>query len=69
MKDGQIVESHRLSDGTLCEITRFGRKYTFLHTSQTWMDAPVIVVGITKNQALKLLGDALEEDVMERDYA
>lgn len=61
------IESHRLSDDTLAEVSRFGRTYSFMHTTNEWGVAPHTVINISKSEAMTLLADTLRDDVLELD--
>ena len=56
-----------LSDGTMIEVTRQGKTFTFLHTGQGPTDEPEIKPGLTEDEALDLYANTLRADVMELD--
>lgn len=58
------VESHRLSDGTLVEISKVGRAYRYMHTSNDWLDAPELSGDLSKADAYAMLDAAMREDVL-----
>jgi hypothetical protein len=63
----RTIESHRLSDGTLAEVTKYGRTYTYMHTAAVWPEAPFVETGLNKAAAMELLIADLQADVMELD--
>lgn len=62
----QTIESHRLSDGSLAEITRLGRTYNFNRYSGP-IEIPECEIAITKDKAYQMLADTLKNDALELD--
>lgn len=60
------LETHRLADGGIARVTRFGRKYGY---SRSFPDGscPETVTGVTKAEAYRYLEEALRRDVLELD--
>ena len=69
MRKKQIVEleRHRLSDGGLAMVKRFGRTYSFTRTYPSPDQAPTCVLSVKKDEAYRLLADVLRRDVLELD--
>jgi hypothetical protein len=64
----RIVEVIRteLSDGTFIRITKYGRSYSFMHSSLE-SRVPEMHHNLTKAEAYQLYEDALKKDVLETD--
>ena len=64
----RIVEIIRteLSDGTFIRITKYGRSYSFMHSSLEGQ-APEMHHNLKKAEAYELFEDALKKDVLETD--
>ena len=60
------LEEHTLSDGSTVKVTKLGRTYSFHHLGGP-MEAPESSIGITKEEAYRLLEEALRDDVLELD--
>lgn len=60
------LEQHDLSDGGTARVTRLGWRYSY---SRTFPDdqPPEVVLNLTREEAYKLLADALRRDVLELD--
>ncbi len=60
------LESHQLSDGGTARVTRLGRRYNY---GRTFPDdrGLEMVTGVTKDEAYRLLGEALRRDVLDVD--
>ena len=67
-KNTRIVELLRdiLSDGTFVRITKYGRSYSFMHSSLE-NQAPEMHHNLTKAEAYELYENALKKDVLEKD--
>ncbi len=59
------IEVHPLSDGGLATISKFGRKYTFTRTYDSFEQPPDVHMGLTKAKAYEMLEEALKNDVLE----
>lgn len=61
------LERHPLSDGGLAIVTRLGLTYNFTRTYNSCEEPPECVPNITKDEAYRLLEDALKRDILEAD--
>ena len=63
----QTIERCHLSDGSLLELTRAGRKYRVMKASPVWLEPPTIHADKTVKEARQIYADYLEADVCEID--
>ena len=63
----KTVEKERLSDGGLAIITKLGMEWGFTRTYASLEHPPDCHTNITKAQAYELMGEAIINDVLERD--
>ena len=64
-KRPEKIESTYLSNGQLMEISKIGRKYTFMLASPDLMTAPDLLHGLSKKEAYEAFETHLRADVLE----
>ncbi len=62
----EIIATH-LSDGSLIRLTKYHRKYTFMHGPTDPLAAPEITDNLSQKEAYKMFEEALRTDVLELD--
>jgi len=60
-----IIESARLSDGSLLEISRIGRKYYVMHASPILGEPPETWFDLSRADAYEIFTQILGSDVLE----
>lgn len=65
----RIVEIIRteLSDGSFIRISKYGRKYSFMHSAIEPDTAPESHHDLTRSEAYRLFEEALKKDVLDKD--
>ena len=65
----RIVEIIRteLSDGSFIRISKYGRKYSFMHSATEPNTPPESHHDLTRSEAYQLFEDSLKKDVLEHD--
>ena len=61
------VERHRLSDGGLAVVKKFGKEFIFMRTHINIYESPETIMHLTKAEALNMLANTLRNDVCELD--
>ena len=61
----QRLEEHRLADGGLAVLTRFGHKYAVTRTHLSYDQSPDTWSGLNKSLALECLATILRDDALE----
>lgn len=59
------IERHKLSDGGLAVVKRFGKEYIFMRTHIDIYESPETIMRLTKDEALDILANTLRNDVSE----
>ena len=63
----QEIESYPLSTGGRVRVTKLGREYQFNRLYSDGYTPPDVTMRLTKAQAMKMLADAIRDDVMEQN--